>query len=138
MLQVNLDKGQKRKLDKLLLKEKDARVWRRLRAIKLRCEHVKPKEIAHMFGVRRETVTYWVNLFLAGGFTKLASLEYKGSVSVLEPHREDIRYLIERESVPTLSDLRRKVKKNFGVEIGETGLYKWCKKKLMLPLKRPS
>lgn len=137
MLQVNLNANQQRQLARLLHREKDMRTWRRLRALKLRSQQVKPKEIARMFGVRRETVTYWMNLFLQGGFPALTTLNYQGSVSVLEPYKQGIEKLIKTQKVPTLSVLQQQVNKEFGVEIGETGLYKWCKKKLMLPLRRP-
>jgi len=76
-------------------------------------------------------------MYLSGGIASLVTLNYTGPVSKLEPHKQEIKDIINIQKVPTLLELQQKVKELCGVEMGETGLYKWCKKKLMLPLKRP-
>jgi transposase len=136
ILTIELSPSQKEDLNHRVAFEKDARIWRRLQAVKLRIEGVKSKDIAAVLGVRIETITAWMHIFLAGGIEALATLQHKGSVSVLAGYEDTITELVKKERISTLKVLRQRIQEEFDIAIGETGLFKWCKKKLNYPLKK--
>jgi transposase len=137
MYSVHLSKQERQDLQKRLAREQNSKIWKRLQAIYSRSRGITSREIAKNLSVSLNTVTAWVKLYLTGGVETLVALNYTGPVSKLEPYRQEIENLIQTETIPTLNVLQQRVKQEFEVEIGETGLYKWCKKKLMLPLRRP-
>lgn len=136
MKSLSLTSEQHQQLNQLLRRYRDYRIWRRLQTIRLRSQGCKSKDIAIHLDIRGETISLWVKLFQTQGFEPLLKLNYQGSVSVLAPYKNQLEEIIHTKRIATLSVLQQEVEQHFGVIIGETGLYKWCKKNSVYPLKR--
>lgn len=139
MYKICLNKKTEKQLKELLAEETNLKVWKRLKAIHLRKKQVPSREISQTLDVSLDTVTNWVKLFLSEGLKGLVHLRYEsqGIKSSLSPYQESIRQLTKEVQIPTLSVLQSEIANRFGVEIGETGLYKWCKKNSICLSRRP-
>jgi transposase len=128
MYQIKLTEKELEKVRNELNSEHDQRIWKRLRTLWLRSREVSSKEISKILGVTPRTISNWMKLYTESGLSGLTQLKHKGSTSILSPYTEEINQLTKEYQIPTLSVLQEQISDKFGVEIGETGLYKWCKK----------
>lgn len=136
MIKITLSPQDQQQLKFYLRTYRDYRIWRRLQAIKLRSQGNNSQKIASILGIRRETISFWVKLFKTQGFDPLLKLNYRGSVSMLTPYKDKLEEIINTFRIPTLAVLQHQIKDTLGIEIGETGLYKWCKKNSLYHLKK--
>lgn len=76
--------GDVSEIARILKKERDSRLVKRLSAIRLSMEGYSQEEVARIIGVRRETIWDWVTKWNRGGKEALKS-QNKGSVSKVNP-----------------------------------------------------
>ena len=137
MIHIYLSPSQKLELNKRLKTEKNAKIWKRLLALKLQDQNKNYGEIARTLQVTKDTITNWFKLFKLGGFKELTTLNYSGTISKLEPFKDKIKKIIEGESVSKLADLQDRVETKYEVKVEFSWFYRWCKKNFLYPLKRP-
>jgi len=137
MFKICLNEKTERELLQRIKSETDVRIWKRLKAIQLRSQNVNSLKISQTLDVSKDSITNWVKLYLSGGIDQLVSSNYYKPSSCLDPYQEGIKQLIKENRIPTLHELNKQIVKAYGVQIGETGLYKWCKKKSIYLSRRP-
>jgi transposase len=86
-----------------------------------------------------KTIGVWVKIYLSGGIGALTDLNYEnqGPQSKLAEYEEEIDKLTDEEQIPTMTCLQQRIKELYGVEVEESWLFRWCKKKSICLLKRP-
>lgn len=136
MRKIQLNKREEKDLGQRLKTERDAKIFKRLQAIKLKNQGIKNFEIAKIIGVRPETITVWFKLFVSGGFNRLTTLNYLGTTSKLEPFKDKIKKIIIDENISKLADLQDKVESEFEVKVEFSWFFRWCKKNYLYPLKK--
>lgn len=126
---IQLNNSQLSELKERLPKERDSKIWRRLKCIDLKHNDYPNWEIGEILDVHHETITDWCKLFLKDGFEGLCELKYEGRrLSKLESVKEKIKEHIESEMVPTLGALQHWLKETFEIEVEQSWLGRWLKK----------
>jgi len=128
-----LDKGlikeSVEELEKLLKKEKDARVYRRIRVIYLikTMENPKLEDIAKQVGIVKKTAFEYWDWYKKGGIENL-KLKYKGRIPIL--NKEEIEKLKEKakEGFDSLKSIQEWIKEEFNKELSIKTISHWCKK----------
>jgi len=128
-----LDKGlikeSVEKLEELLKKEKDARVYRRIRVIYLikTMENPKLEKIAKQVGIVKKTAFDYWDWYKKGGIENL-KLKYKGRIPILS--REEIEQLKEKakEGFDSLKSIQEWIREEFNKELSIKTISYWCKK----------
>jgi transposase len=123
---------------KRLAREKDAKVWKRLQGVYSRGQRIASGVIAKNLSVGIDTISVWVKLYRSGGIEGLTNLNYEhqGMRSRLAKYQESIEDLTQREQIPTMGVLRKRIEELYGVEVEESWLSRWCKKKSICLSKR--
>lgn len=126
---IKLEETQEIELKEKLERERDVKIWRRLKYIDMKQKGHKHKEIAKLLDVTIDTITDWIFLFKEGSFEELCKLYYDGRrISVLEDHKASIEEKIDKENVQTVKYLQHWLKNKFGIEIEHGWLSRWLKK----------
>ena len=116
-------------LEELLRKEKDARVYRRIRVIYLikTIENPKLEEIAEKVGIVKKTAFEYWDWYKKGGVENL-KLKYKGRKARL--NKEEFERFKERakEGFDSLKTMQEWIKKDFNKELSIKTISYWCKK----------
>lgn len=73
-----LETLERKKIEKVRRKEKDARIHRRLSALLWLDKGYSPEDVADLLDVSPRTIRDWVNLFRTEGLEGLCSLDYQG------------------------------------------------------------
>jgi len=128
-----LDKGlikeSVEELEKLLKKEKDARVYRRIRVIYLikTMENPKLQEIAEKVGIVKKTAFEYWDWYKKGGIENL-KIKYKGRKPRL--NKEELEKFKEKakEGFDSLKSIQEWIKKEFNKELSIKTISYWCKK----------
>ena len=128
-----LDKGlikeSVEELEKLLKKEKDARVYRRIRVIYLikTMENPKLQEIAEKVGIVKKTAFEYWDWYKKGGIENL-KIKYKGRKPRL--NKEELEKFKEKakEGFDSLKSMQEWIKKEFNKELSIKTISYWCKK----------
>jgi transposase len=128
-----LDKGlikeSVEELEKLLKKEKDARVYRRIRVIYLikTMENPKLQEIAEKVGIVKKTAFEYWDWYKKGGIKNL-KVKYKGRIPRL--NKEEFEKFKEKakEGLDSLKSMQEWIKEEFNKELPVKTISYWCKK----------
>ena len=128
-LNKGLIKESVEELEKLLKKERDARVYRRIRVIYLikTMENPKLEEIANQVGIVKKTAFEYWNWYKKGGIENL-KLKYKGRIPRLS--KEEIEQLKEKakEGFDSLKSIQEWIREEFNKELSIKIISYWCKK----------
>ena len=128
-----LDKGlikeSVEELEKLLKKEKDARVYRRIRVIYLikTMENPKLQEIAEKVGIVKKTAFEYWDWYKKGGIENL-KIKYKGRKPRL--NKEELEKFKEKakEGFDSLKSMQEWIKRELNKELSIKTISYWCKK----------
>ena len=128
-----LDKGlikeSVEELELLLRKEKDARVYRRIRVIYLikTMENPKLQEIAEKVGIVKKTAFEYWDWYKKGGIENL-KIKYKGRIPRLS--KEELEKFKEKakEGFDSLKSMQEWIKKEYNKELSIKTISYWCKK----------
>ena len=128
-----LDKGlikeSVEELEKLLKKEKDARVYRRIRVIYLikTMENPKLQEIAEKVGIVKKTAFEYWDWYKKGGIKNL-KIKYKGRKPRL--NKEELEKFKEKakEGFDSLKSMQEWIKRELNKELSIKTISYWCKK----------
>ena len=116
-------------LEELLKKEKDARIYRRLRVIYLlkTIPKVQLKEVSEKVGISIQSAKKYWGLYRKGGIKNL-KLNYKGRIPRL--NKEELEKFKEKakEGFESLETMRKWIKKEFNKELSIKTISYWCKK----------
>ena len=134
---IVLSEKEKKELEERRKKERDTKIYKRLRAIEMRGQGGKCKDIAILLGVCIVTISNWTNLYLRGGIEELCQLEYEGRrPSKLEPYMEAMRKKVEEDSLVTLLQMKTWLEKEYQIIVEESWLSRFCKKNSIFRTKR--
>jgi transposase len=134
---IVLSEKEKEDLEGRRKKERDTKIYKRLRAIEMRGEGEKCKGIANLLGVCIVTISNWTSLFLRGGIEAVCKLEYEGRrTSKLEPYMEAMREKVEEDSVMTLLQMKAWLEKEYQIIVDESWLSRFCKKNFIFRTRR--
>ena len=128
-LRKELIKESIEELEELLKKEKDARVYRRIRVIYLIKKMEKPKlqEIAEKVGVVKKTAFEYWDWYKKGGIENL-KVKYKGrKARLLEEEFEKLKEKA-KEGFESLKSIQEWIKEEFNKELSINTISYWCKK----------
>lgn len=123
-------------LRRLMAKEKDGRVVRRLLALALILEGRSRTQAAEQSGMERQTLRDWVHRYNAAGVAGLSSRVGRGPTPRLnEAEMAELKALViagpdpERDGVVRWRcvDLRGKIAQRFGVEVHRRTVAKWLR-----------
>ena len=128
-----LDKGlikeSVEELEKLLKKEKDTRVYRRIRVIYLikTMENPKLQEIAEKVGIVKKTAFEYWDWYKKGGIENL-KIKYKGRKPRL--NKEELEKFKEKakEGFDSLKSMQEWIKRELNKELSIKTISYWCKK----------
>jgi len=76
----NLETLQRKKIEKLRRKAKDARIHNRLSALLWLHQGIDVAQVAQLLGVCPRTIRNWLELYQQGGTQALCTLDYKGDL----------------------------------------------------------
>jgi transposase len=128
-LDKSLIKESKEELEQLLKKEKDVRVYKRLRVIYLikTMDNPKLQDIAQIVGIVKKTAFEYWDWYKKGGIDNL-KLKYKGRIPRL--NEEDIDKLKEKakEGFDSLKSIQEWIKEELQKELSIKTVSYWCKK----------
>jgi len=128
-LDKSLIKESKEQLEQLLKKEKDARVYKRIRVIYLikTMDNPKLQEIAQIVGIVKKTAFEYWDWYKKGGIDNL-KLKYKGRIPRL--NKEDIKKLKEKakEGFSSLKSIQEWIREELKKELSIKTISYWCKK----------
>jgi len=128
-LDKSLIKESKEQLEQLLKKEKDVRVYKRIRVIYLikTMDNPKLQEIAQIVGIVKKTAFEYWDWYKKGGIDNL-KLKYKGRIPRL--NKEDIKKLKEKakEGFSSLKSIQKWIREELKKELSIKTISYWCKK----------
>ena len=128
-LNKELIKESVEELEELLKKEKDARVYRRIKVIYLikTLENPKLKEIANIVGIVKKTAFDYWDWYKKGGIENL-KLKYKGRKPKLSKEELERFKSKAKEGFDSLKSMQELIKKEFNKELSIKTISYWCKK----------
>ena len=118
----------KKQLNLSLKQTDNLRVWKRIKAVQLRAGNLQTRQVARLLDVSEDSIANWVKAFEVSGIKALTEFKYRPRKSVLDPYLKKIRQLIKKSKINTIKNLRQQIESQYQIQIGETGLYKWCQK----------
>jgi len=123
-------------LRRLMSKEKDGRVVRRLLALALILEGQSRTDAAKMSGMERQTLRDWVHRYNVEGVVGLSSRVSSGPAPLLsEAQMVELKELVAAGPDPETDkvvrwrciDLREKIVRQFGVSVHQRTVAKWLR-----------
>ena len=100
----------------------------RARTIFLIGEGYPQWEIAHMVGIREETVSKYKMRYINGGWDDLGTLRFTGRKDSFAQHQEELCAALEEDPPDTLQQARDKVENTTGRRLSLTGVSKLLKR----------
>jgi transposase len=116
-------------LEELLKKEKDARIYRRLKVIYLlkKTPNIQLKDVSNKIDISIQSVKKYWGLYKKGGIQNL-NLNYKGRIPRL--NKEEFEKFKEKakEGFDSLKSMQEWIKEEFNKELSIKTISYWCKK----------
>ena len=116
-------------LEELLKKEKDARIYRRLKVIYLlkKTPKIQLKNVSNKMDISIQSVKKYWGLYKRGGIKNL-NLNYKGRIPRL--NKEEFEKFKEKakEGFDSLKSMQEWIKEEFNKELSIKTISYWCKK----------
>ena len=133
-----LEKVELENINKMMKIQKNTKVFKRLVALKMKHEGISNHQISSILEVHIDTVTDWFKLYLRTGLQGLCELHLKNrKKSKLDDYIDELRNLVEKETITTLAEFQNYISKLFGIEIEHSWLSRYCKKNSIVLIKRP-
>jgi len=130
MYKINLTDTEKLELQSKVKKSSNPWLTKRYQTILMRNDELSTSQIANYVSADINTITNWVKMYLSGGITELGTLHLENRrESKLEPFLDRIESYIETNEVVSIKQLGYWLLKEHQVDIDESWLRKWCKKK---------
>jgi len=124
-----LIKESKEELEELLKKERDVRVYRRVKVIYLlkTIPKIQLKDVSEKLDINVQTVKKYWGLYKKGGIENL-KLKYKGRIPRL--NKEEFEKFKEKakERFDSLKSMQEWIKEEFNKELSIKTISYWCKK----------
>ena len=124
-----LIKESKEELEELLKKERDVRVYRRIKVIYLlkKTPKIQLKDVSEKLDINVQTVKKYWGLYKKGGIENL-KLKYKGRIPRL--NKEEFEKFKEKakEGFDSLKSMQEWIKEEFNKELSIKTISYWCKK----------
>ena len=116
-------------LEKLLKKEKDVRIYKRIKVIYLlkKSPNIQLKDVSEKLDISIQSVKKYWGLYRKGGIENL-KLNYKGRIPRL--NKEEFEKFKEKakEGFDSLKSMQEWIKKEYNKELSIKTISYWCKK----------
>ncbi|GAB6045884.1 helix-turn-helix domain-containing protein [Caminibacter profundus] len=116
-------------LEELLRKEKDERIYKRIKVIYLlkKTPNIQLKDVSEKLDISIQSVKKYWGLYRRGGIENL-KLNYKGRIPIL--NKEEFEKFKEKakEGVDSLKSMQEWIKKEYNKELSIKTISYWCKK----------
>jgi transposase len=124
-------------INKLMKNQKDAKIYKRLIALKMKHYGISNHDISNILDVHIDTITDWLKIFIGKGLISLCELHLKNrKKSQLDDHIEDLKNLVEEKTISTIAEFQNYISNIFGIEIEHSWLSRYCKKNSIALIKR--
>ena len=134
---IKLDNKELENINKQLKIQRDAKVYKRLIALKMKHNGISNHEISNILDVHIDTITDWFKLYINLGLNSLCELHLKNrKKSKLDDHLEELKVLIEEKTISTIAEFQNYISNLFGIEIEHSWLSRYCKKNSIALIKR--
>ena len=116
-------------LESLLKKEKDVRIYKRIKVIYLlkKRPNIKLKDVSEKLDISLESAKKYWGLYKKGGIRNL-NLNYKGRIPRLNKDELDKFKEKAKEGFDSLKSMQKWIKKEFNKELSIKTISYWCKK----------
>jgi transposase len=124
-------------INKLLKKQKDAKIYKRLVALKMKHRGITNQNISIILDVHIDTITDWVKIYINMGLNGLCELHLQNrKKSKLDDHLEELKKLVEEKTISSISEFQNYISNLFGIEIEHSWLSRYCKKNSIALIKK--
>lgn len=125
-------------LDKLIKQKKSAKITRRLQCLKLKHKGKTHKEITEIFGINKDTISNWMNLYFQQGVKGLCQLNYDGRRQTkIDGYVDQIKQDVKERTITTLSELKSLLSEKYDIQIEESWLSRLAQKNSILATRKP-
>jgi transposase len=123
--------------NKLLKNQKETKIYKRLVALKMKHQGISNHDISYILDVHIDTITDWFKLYIKMGLNGLCELHLKNrKKSKLDEHREELKKMVEENTISTIAEFQNYISNLFGIEIEHSWLSRYCKKNSIALIKR--
>jgi transposase len=134
---IVLDSKELDEINKLMKRQKDTKIYKRLVALKMKHQGISNHEISNILDVHIDTITDWLKLYIKMGLNGLCELHLRNrKKSRLDDHLEELRELVKEKTISTIAEFQNYISKLFGIEIEHSWLSRYCKKNSIYLIKR--
>lgn len=138
MYQINLSPKEITQIQGLKKQARSKRIFRRLQSLLLKAKGRSHQEIADTTGVSVDTVTDWLKRYLDHGLDALVRpIDYDRRSSVIDPHKDMIKRLVQERMVSTLAQLQDLIKSEFRIHLEQSWLSRCIKKNSICLTRKP-
>jgi transposase len=138
MYQIKLSVSELKKIKQLQVKEKNARVLRRLEAIKLLSQGQSHQNIAEALNVCMDTITDWVKIYQSEKLPGLCELQFKDKrKSKINDYVDQIKQDVKDNTITTLAEMQAWIKEKYSIEMEQSWLFRCCKKNSIYLTRKP-
>ena len=134
---LDLDEIRLEEISNLLKNQKDAKIYKRLIALKMKNQGITNQNISKILDVHIDTITDWFKIYLNKGLNELCQLNLQNrKKSKLDDHLAELKKLVEENTISTIAEFQNYISNIFGIEIEHSWLSRYCKKNSIALIRR--
>jgi transposase len=134
---LDLDEISLEEINNLLKNQKDAKIYKRLIALKMKSQGITNQNISKILDVHIDTITDWFKIYLNNGLNGLCQLNLQNrKKSKLDAHLAELKKLVEENTISTIAEFQNYISNIFGIEIEHSWLSRYCKKNSIALIRR--
>jgi len=134
---INLSINDLKIVDQEMKKQRDAKIYKRLIALKMKHQGLTNQNISNILNISLDTVTDWFRIYCLSGINSICQLHLKGrKVSKLDKYIDELRQFVTEQTISTISELQNYISNKYGFEIEHSWLSRYCKKNSIVLIKK--
>ena len=124
-----LEAGERRKIEKLREKERDARIYVRYKMLLWLDDGETEEEVARRLGITARQIRKWLKTYRTQGLEGLCELHYRGRVpQVTDAQVEELKQEIAKGQFRTARQIADWINQRFKVQYSESGVKELLKR----------
>jgi transposase len=134
---IKLDKREIEEINNAMKSHRDAKIYKRLVALKMKNQGNSNSEISNILDVNIDTITDWFKAYIGEGLKGLCELHLTNrKKSKLDSYLEELKSLVKKETISTIAEFQNYISKLYGIEIEHSWLSRYCKKNSIALIKK--